>query len=243
MNEFRGSRKQILDMLDRKDFVDRFNTLLTGTDAIVGRDDSWAPKGVLSPNEVQLRDFEPFRDTWPAQHKNITEWWPKHPARRPVWDMVLTAQIGDKKGLILVEGKAHEGELDRTGKKKDADASDESLHNHEKIRQNIEKACGELSHLIEGFSISRDTHYQLSNRITFAWKLASEGIPTILMYLGFLCDTYFRDYLRDGDHWQRVIGAYLDGIVPLSFPEKWIGCGASKMYMAIRALKVQEISK
>ena len=35
-------------------------------------------------------------------------------------------------------------------------------------------------------SISRDRCYQLSNRVAHAWWLANEGIPVVLLYLGFL---------------------------------------------------------
>jgi hypothetical protein len=34
-------------------------------------------------------------------------------------------------------------------------------------------------------------------------------------------DTYFRaDYLRDDAHWQRVVGGYLQGVMPQQFPER-----------------------
>ncbi|MFC1541581.1 hypothetical protein ACFL50_03925 [Candidatus Latescibacterota bacterium] len=229
-------------MLERKDFVTSFNALLTGTGAFIKNSDLWTPKGYNSPEEFQLRDFEPFKKNWPVAHRVITEWWPKHPARSPVWDMVLTAKIGDKNGLILVEGKAHERELDRNGKNQDPDGSPESKQNHEKIGKNIAEARISLNRVKGGFAISRDTHYQQSNRVAFAWKLASKGIPNVLMYLGFLGDTFFPDFLQDNNHWQRVIGAYMDGVIPLSFPNRWIDCGTSKMFMAIRSLPIQAIS-
>ena len=36
------------------------------------------------------------------------------------------------------------------------------------------------------WDISRDHHYQLSNRFAWSWKLATLGIPVVLVYLGFL---------------------------------------------------------
>lgn len=63
-----------------------------------------------------------------------------------------------------------------------------------------------------------DSHYQHANRLSAAETLASCGLPVILLYLGFTGDTYFRDYLRDEGHWQRVMGASLDDVVPLSWP-------------------------
>ena len=34
--------------------------------------------------------------------------------------------------------------------------------------------------------LSRDHHYQLSNRFAWSWKPASIGVPVVLLYLGFL---------------------------------------------------------
>ena len=33
--------------------------------------------------------------------------------------------------------------------------------------------------------ISHESHYQLANRLAFACKITSLGIPTVLVYLGF----------------------------------------------------------
>ena len=43
--------------------------------------------------------------------------------------------------------------------------------------------------------------------------MASVGVPVLLLYLGFIGDTYFRDYLRDADHWQQLMRRYLQGVV------------------------------
>jgi hypothetical protein len=36
------------------------------------------------------------------------------------------------------------------------------------------------------FHISRDNRYQMSNRFAWSWKLASVGVPVVLVYLGFV---------------------------------------------------------
>jgi hypothetical protein len=36
-------------------------------------------------------------------------------------------------------------------------------------------------------------HYRFANRLAFAWKTASEGMPTILLYLGFTGDDGISD--------------------------------------------------
>jgi hypothetical protein len=48
--------------------------------------------------------------------------------------------------------------------------------------------------------------------------VASVGVPVLLLYLGFIGDTYFRDYLRDADHWQQLMRGYLQGVVPSDLP-------------------------
>lgn len=56
-------------------------------------------------------------------------------------------------------------------------------------------------------TISRDSHYQFANRLGFAWKLASIGVPTVLVYLGFTGDDGIIDRgepLRDADHWRTA---------------------------------------
>jgi hypothetical protein len=64
-------------------------------------------------------------------------------------------------------------------------------------------------------AITRDSHYQLSNRLAFAWKLASLGVPTVLLYLGFTGDDGIRDVgapFADSGHWMTALNAYFDGV-------------------------------
>ncbi|MDI9524990.1 MAG: hypothetical protein QM218_05790 [Candidatus Cloacimonadota bacterium] len=68
----------------------------------------------------------------------------------------------------------------------------DKLKHHDKIGDAISEARGAISHFCSGIKISRDNHYQLSNRIAYTWKLASMGIPTILLYLGFINDPAWR---------------------------------------------------
>lgn len=57
----------------------------------------------------------------------------------------------------------------------------------------IAEACAGLQLLGPAVRISRDSHYQLSNRVAFAWKLATLGLPTVLVYLGFWGDDGIAD--------------------------------------------------
>jgi hypothetical protein len=56
----------------------------------------------------------------------------------------------------------------------------------------------------------------LSNRFAFAWKLATMGIPVILVYLGFLnCQEMVkRAILTDHDHWRDAVIERSKGVIP-----------------------------
>jgi hypothetical protein len=87
----------------------------------------------------------------------------------------------------------------------------EKLRNHDKIGNAISEARGALSNFCSNISISRDTHYQLSNRIAYTWKLATVGIPTILLYLGFINDPAWmpqNDHFRTKHDWLEAIQCY-----------------------------------
>ena len=79
-----------------------------------------------------------------------------------------------------------------------------------------------------------------------AWKLARCGLPTALLYLGFTGDEGIRaagEPFSDNDHWQRIMGAYMAGVLPLHFPDNPIEVeGGAKMQMFIKSLPVLECS-
>ena len=75
-----------------------------------------------------------------------------------------------------------------------------------KLLKAIQEASDALSRHAAGVKISSDSWYQFSNRVSFAWKLASHGIPTALIYLGFLGDKGIStDHLRDHEHWRETV--------------------------------------
>ncbi|WP_432670549.1 hypothetical protein [Flavobacterium sp. SM2513] len=87
-----------------------------------------------------------------------------------------------------VEVKAHCDELEKEckGKHLATNASKNSIMNHEQIGSAISQAKIEISKTISSIAISRDNCYQLSNRIAYAWWLANQVVPVVLIYLGFL---------------------------------------------------------
>ena len=91
--------------------------------------------------------------------------------------------------------------------------------------------------------ISRDTHYQLSNRVAYAWKLASLGVPNVLIYLGFIGDTgidYVGPHFEREEHWERTVRDYMAAILPLEFLDRLIPCGEATMQLVIRSRPMLE---
>ena len=61
-----------------------------------------------------------------------------------------------------------------------------------------------------------DHHYQLSNRFAWLWKLASLGIPVVLLYLGFLNAQDMTDdgpLFRSEEEWTRAMKDHRRGAV------------------------------
>lgn len=246
-SEFRGSRRHILDLLESKSWTTRLQEII-GIDTVQVVDSPPSiPSGHQSSNETDLDDYirQHGAAKWPAAIGSLNDgrWWAPSGGTRPQMDLICCIIVGGKDGLLFVEAKAHEGELDWGGKPLAKNASDGSLNNHENIRTQIEIANKHLNEQLSGFNLSINSHYQLVNRLTYLWKLADLGIPVILMYLGFTKDTYFpKDHLRDDQHWQRIMGGYVQGVVPHGFPEKEFGAGSgATLRMVIRSCDISSL--
>ncbi len=88
--------------------------------------------------------------------------------------------VGLWPGLILAEAKAHYGELGSGG------GVAKNHQNEKRIRDAIAEANHNLNRISYGWNLTADSHYQLCNRFAWGWKVASLGVPVILVYLGFL---------------------------------------------------------
>lgn len=241
---FRGSRKHILDWVECSDFVGQLSQLIRSTGAIVQATDVWMPRGYNDPEEARLEQHG-SRILPTVNWQALQDWWLvcKPGANTPNWDLVSACALQGQKGLVLIEAKAHTQELKAEGKHIEPNASSNSHKNHDRIGQAIDEASNALSQVVEGINLSRDTHYQLANRIAFSWKIASLGIPVVLVYLGFIGDKDIADIgepLEDDMHWQQVMRMYMSGHVPEGFTERWVDCGKAFMQMIIRSLSVNE---
>ncbi len=81
----------------------------------------------------------------------------------------------------------------------------------------IQEANAGLEPIVPGWSLSRDSHYQLSNRFAWSWKIAELGTPVILVYLGFLNAGEMIDQgppFHSAREWNDVVRSYARGVVP-----------------------------
>lgn len=196
--ERRGSCPRCVLLVDGgpDEVAQRLTDLVSFPGVSVSPGDAWMPRGkplyrngfwdddlakevdLIKTNNLVSQGIQgALRSWWLAVARN---------ARTPNWDIASTCEVEGRRGLLLVEAKAHENELSYSGKSPPG-ASPNSQRNHQQIGQTIAEANTRLELLTENaWGISRDTHYQLSNRFAWAWKLASLGVPVVLVYLGFL---------------------------------------------------------
>jgi hypothetical protein len=179
--EFKGSRLRCLLLTSQTATeVANFLTSLVAPHASVPPEGHWAPRGFLEPDEAKLGETPGVLPE--ASRDALTRWRLAKPGRAntPNWDLVSTCRINDRPGLVLVEAKAHEREF----------ADDRCGASNQENSQQIESAIGEATvawnTIIPGFALSANSHYQLSNRFAFVWKLAAMRTPVVLVYLGFL---------------------------------------------------------
>jgi hypothetical protein len=200
----------VLDWTDRPEFAVDLLQLVLPVECRISARSHWMPRGHNCPDEARLETFGPRAlgnlDVW----RTLCSWWLAHEAgaNTPNWDIAVASEVEGVPGLVLVEAKANVPELTVAGKSLDPAASAASAANHERIGLAINEACAALREVSPSTAMSRDTHYQLSNRLAFAWKLASLGVPTVLVYLGFWGDTGIADAgtpFESAAHWQRCL--------------------------------------
>jgi len=205
--EFRGSRfRCLLATHQSRPRVIAFLNSLVHPVACGGEGDKFMPEGFGNPDEARLGETPGFLSD--EQRRVVTDWWLAKPetANSPNWDIVSTCTVNGRKGLLLVEAKAHASELranDSCG------ARDED--NGKKIKGAIADANQKLG---QGWRLSIDSHYQVSNRFAWACKVASLGVPTVLVYLGFLNAHEMSQPFASHSDWERCLLAYADGVVP-----------------------------
>lgn len=245
---YRGSRKHILDWTSRPTFITEILRLADPIRCSVNSASEWQPRGYQFPNEARLDSFGPRVYPDHPAWSSLTSWWLKHArgANTPNWDVALSCEVEGRPGLILVEAKANVPELSGSGKSFDSKSSQSSQENHDQIKLAINEARQALASTFPAITIDRDKHYQLSNRISFAWKLASSGIPVVLIYLGFIGDEGISDVglpFATSEHWESVFDEYMRGVCPDPMLDHPIDCGEACFWVLSRTLPVFENSE
>jgi hypothetical protein len=114
--EFKGSRLRCLLLTNNapKDVAVFLNSLVVPHAVVTPGDDHWAPRGFLEPHEAKLGETPGFLAD--ANRATLTRWWLSQAGRAntPNWDLVSTCRIENRRGLILVEAKAHEASFPTT---------------------------------------------------------------------------------------------------------------------------------
>jgi len=93
--------------------------------------------------------------------------------------------------------------------------------------------------------LDRDSHYQLANRLAFTWKLATLGIPVVLLYLGFTGDEGIADAgepIRDDAHWRTLFAGHARDVGVSSALEQRLDFGAAPAWVLCRSRVVMERS-
>jgi len=232
-----GSRMHILDWAEgcRGDFSATMNEMLGPTGVLVST--FWMPISRAQPDEaIPFRSCPKLLD--PRTSAAGLNWWlaDPHPrAQTPNLDLAATAIFPDgQPGLVLVEAKAHIGELKAEEKGKPPG----SVRNHKSIGAAIEEAACWLGGGASGVRISRDNHYQFANGLAMSCFLAKRGIPVVLIYLGFTGDEAVGVPLRDGQSWRDQVLEHTRDIFPASWWDQQIPWSSGNLWTLIRSLPV-----
>jgi hypothetical protein len=191
--------------------ADRLTSLIALSDVTVAAGDLVMPRGFLYPEESRLGETPGFLSDHHRQE--VTNWWLQVPqgANTPNWDIAAKATIKGRPGLVLVEAKAHAAELETAGKRVTPQTNPQ---NHHQIGEAIRQANEGLNSIRDGWNLSRDSHYQLSNRFAWSWKIASLGVPVVLVYLGFLNADEMPCPFQTAEAWVRRVRDWSRSIVP-----------------------------
>lgn len=241
MSKYKGSKRCMLELIDSPDFISTINVLMKDVEAYISNTDSWHPKGYHNGKEAELKDFlkEHFN---PQLATDITKWWLHNNGRTPYWDLISTCTINGARGILLVEAKAHVHELKKESKGKPYDINTKSegtKENHKQIALAIEEANIEIKKKFSRVNISRDNCYQLPNRIAHSWWLAKEGIPVVLLYLGFLkckdMDNGKNRLFKKDEDWQTCFKEHVNQIGAGILINEKVNCGESSFVIISRS--------
>lgn len=191
---------------------------LCGGWASVSVEDAWMPVGFEQRAEAQLHNATRLLD--PKISRLLQDWWlpPGTDGTTPNFDIASTCRIDGKKGLLLVEAKAHLKELTEAEAGRVLVEDDDARRaSHPTIGRAIKEAADGLGRDTRlACRLSRDNRYQMSNRFAWSWKLATLGVPVVLVYLGFLRALDMADrgpLFSVPEDWERAVRVHSKDII------------------------------
>lgn len=187
------------------------------------------PQGFADTDEAELDKARRLLD--PEIGAQLGTWWLAPASRHamtPNFDIASTCLIEGTRGLLLVEAKAHDMELVKAtaGRELTGNASEDRRLSHQTIGAAIASARDGLERATSlPCRIARDSHYQMSNRFAWSWKLTDLGIPVVLIYLGFLNAGEMKDKgkpIADPAEWERLVKSHSEPLFPSGiWGRKW----------------------
>ena len=233
-----GSRRRILEFTSAPSAVvaDTLSALIEGYGA-VSPSAIWTPHGKNAPAPARL-DETPGLVKNPAHKAALHDWWvsdeplfnraltqrqtagrASRAVRLPPFDFASTftppESAPERNGVLIVHAAAHIGELNSDHSHQREKTALPQIHKafaeategwNALLKERAETLGYKLSHRVK---LSTDSHYRLSCNFAVAWKLARLGVPTILLYLGFLDATELEPdgYLafRDHEMWEKCV--------------------------------------
>lgn len=199
------------------------------------------PNGIDGKREAQLHSASHLlqRDIRIA----LQDWWlAVAPSGTPNWDIASTCKIGDKKGLLLIESHAYEGEMHRSPKREST--SDRGYKNQQQIIKAIAEANEGLKVCmgLQNWALSGESHYLFSDRFAWAWKVASLGVPVVLVNLCFLNATEMdgagRRIFTSPEQWSECVHKHAKGIVPRQVWNQQIKVNDTPLVTLIRSEQI-----
>lgn len=246
-NQQRGSKPRChLLTHGRSDIVAAQLAAVVTPFATVAPNDCWMPRRFENTNEATLPEAE--RLLPPDIRSELRRWWlasSSNNTRTPNWDIAASCAIEGRPGILLVEAKAHDQELikEETGRKNiEAPASAAARRNLLRIEWAIRDAGIALTDETGlPWALSRESHYQMSNRFAWAWKLADLGFPVVLVYLGFLNADEMSDQgkpLTTAAEWGNIVTKHSKSLFPDTVWDRPWECGGQPFIPLIRSLEV-----
>lgn len=203
---------------------------------VVAATDRWMPEGFDDIEEAQLHKAQGLLD---VNHygQALLSWWlavASPTAATPNWDIASTCTIEGKPGLLLVEAKAHRAEL-----KPDDRCGARNKENFRRIGDAIRTANDDLNKVQDGWNLSHESHYQLCNRFAWSQKLATLGIPVVLVYLGFLKADEMQSPFPNAQSWKNAVLKYAGEFVPGSVWGNKLILDDAPIYPLIRSMNIR----